>query len=158
MNKKKYIILSIEDNKADSDLLKRAFSEIPDIEINFFNVGDGKNAINFLYKKEQYKNCPTPDIIILDLNLPYLNGKEILKIIKNDKNLKIIPVIMFSTSDAEKDIEETYKLYANSYITKTFEINTLFQKIAVMGEYWLKNNESLHNSAIYLVPEKKENS
>jgi DNA-binding response OmpR family regulator len=157
MKKTKFTILSIEDNLADFHLLQKAFSEVPDIKADLINIADGKTAVDFLYKKGKYKDAKTPDIIILDLNLPSLNGKEILKIVKNDKNLKVIPVIMFSTSDAERDIEESYKLYASSYITKTFDINKLFQKIATMAEYWLKTNEFTRNSAFCFVKNKKEN-
>lgn len=139
--KKRFTVLSIEDNKPDFVLLKNALERIPDISLDIINIDNGEDALNFLYKKEEFKSAPTPNIIILDINLPSIDGKEILKAIKNDKNYKSIPVIIFSTSDYYADVEEMYKLHANSYITKTFDIKELFHKINMIGEYWLKSNE-----------------
>lgn len=138
---KRFLILSIEDNEADFVLLKKALERIPDISLDIININNGKDALNFLYKKDKFKSAPTPNIIILDINLPNINGKEILKTIKTDENYKSIPVIIFSTSDCYSDIEETYKLHANSYITKTFDIQEFYKKITDIGNYWLKSNE-----------------
>ncbi len=151
MQRQQFTVLSIEDNEPDFVLIKKALDRVPDISIDLINIQNGKHAIDFLYKKGDYSKSPTPDIIILDINLPNIDGYEILKIIKNDDNLKIIPVIMFSTSDSEKDIKESYRLYANSYIVKTFEINDLFGKIAMMAEYWLKTSELPSSSNFYIV-------
>ncbi len=141
MDNKKFTILSIEDNKPDFILLEKALNKIQDISLDIINIDNGKNALDFLYKKGEYQSAPTPNIIILDINLPVINGKEILKTIKNDDCYKVIPVIVFSTSDYYSDIEEAYRLYANSYITKTFDIHELYKKITDIGEYWLKSNE-----------------
>ena len=138
---KRFTVLSIEDNQADFDLLKKALEDIPDISLDIININNGQQAMDFLYKKKRFKSAPTPNIIILDINLPSIDGIEILKSIKANENYKSIPVIIFSTSDYYVDIEETYKLHANSYITKTFDINELYQKITMIGEYWLKTNE-----------------
>ena len=138
---KRFTILSIEDNEADFALLKKALETIPDLSLDIINIKNGNSAIDFLYKINDFESAPTPNIIILDINLPNIDGKEILKIIKKDEKYKSIPVIIFSTSDYYVDIEETYKLHANSYITKTFDINELYHKITMIGEYWLKLNE-----------------
>jgi chemotaxis family two-component system response regulator Rcp1 len=138
---KRFTVLSIEDNKPDFVLLKDALERIPDISLDIVNIDNGEDALNFLYKKEEFQSAPTPNIIILDINLPNIDGKEILKAIKNDNNYKSIPVIIFSTSDYYTDVEEMYKLHANSYITKTFDVKELYHKIKMIGEYWLKSNE-----------------
>lgn len=157
MKKKHFTILSIEDNEADFALLKKALEKIPNISLNIINIKNGESALNFIYKKEDYKLSPTPDIIILDINLPTINGKEILKKLKQDENYKVIPIIMFSTSDYFSDIEECYKLYANSYITKTFNIKELFKKIANMGEYWLTSNELPYVNNFCFIDKKLKN-
>jgi len=143
---KRFTVLSIEDNEADFVLLKKALETIPDLSLDIVNISNGNTAMDFLYKRDDFKSAPTPNIIILDINLPSVNGKEILKTIKTDENYKSIPVIIFSTSDYYVDIEETYQLHANSYITKTFDINELYKKITMIGEYWLKSNELPDNN------------
>jgi len=141
MRNKLFTVVSIEDNEPDFELLKKALEAVSDINIDLINIKNGNNAIDFLYKKNKYASAPTPNVIILDINLPQINGHEILRSIKKDPYLKVIPVIIFSTSDSEKDIKESYSLYANSYITKTFNIKELFKKIAIMADYWLKTSE-----------------
>ena len=138
---KRFTVLSIEDNEADFELIKQALNKIPNLSLNILNLTNGGDALNFLYKKDKFESAPTPNIILLDINLPGLSGKEILKAIKNDENYKAIPVIIFSTSEDYSDIEETYKLHANSYVTKTFDINELYEKVNMIGEYWLKSNK-----------------
>ena len=149
-----FTILSIEDNRPDFELLKTALEKIEGLFLNIINVSNGKKAIDFIYKKEDYKNAPTPDLIILDINLPFMDGKEVLKCLKKDEEYRMIPVIIFSNSESSSDIEETYKLYANSYITKTFNVLEVFKKIAIVGEYWLKTSEI--PSINYFIKKNKE--
>lgn len=141
MKIKHFTIMSIEDNEPDFVLLEKAFKAVPNLSIDLINIQNGKDSLDFLYKKNGYESAPTPNLIILDINLPKINGHEILQSIKNDEKLKMTPVIVFSTSDSEKDIEESYALYANSYITKTFNVKELFEKIAILADYWLKTTE-----------------
>ena len=136
----KFTVLSIEDNEADFVLIKKALKRIPGLLLDVININNGEDALNFIYRKGHYKSAPRPNIILLDINLPKLSGKEILKIVKADNNYKTIPIIIFSTSDYYLDIEETYELHANSYVTKTFDINNLYKKINIIGNYWLKSN------------------
>ena len=143
---RKFTVLSIEDNEADFVLIKKALKRIPGLLLDVININNGEDALNFIYKKGEYSSAPNPHIILLDINLPNMDGKEILKILKNDKNHKKIPVIIFSTSDYYLDIEETYQLHANSYVTKTFDINRLYKKINEIGEYWLKSNRLPDNN------------
>lgn len=135
---KQFTILSIEDNKADFQLLKQNLLSISEVDLTIMNIDNGDKAMDFIFKMNGYQSAKTPDLIILDINLPSIDGTEILKKIKEHKIYRIIPIIVFSTSDAEEDIIKSYNLYANSYITKSFEIGDIFKKIAVMGEYWLK--------------------
>ena len=146
---KKFTILSIEDSKEDFDLIEQALEKIPNIDLDIIHISNGKDALDFLYKKYGFEDSPTPNIIILDMNLPSINGKEILKNIKNNDKYKMIPVIIFTTSEDKSEIEETYKLHANSYVTKTFDINELYNKIKLIGEYWLKINELPNNNNFF---------
>jgi len=141
MTKKTFEILSIEDNEPDFSLLEKALTEIPDISINLTNISNGQSAIDYIFKRNIYKNSKTPHLIILDINLPKMNGHEILRKIKRSKKYKIIPVIMFSSSMIEDDIRKSYEEYANSYIAKSFDVKSLFEKIKKIGEYWLTTSE-----------------
>jgi len=141
MTKKTFEILSIEDNEPDFSLLKKALTEIPDIFINLTNIANGQSALDYIFKRNIYKNSKTPHLIILDINLPKMNGHEILRKIKRSKKYKIIPVIMFSSSMIEDDIRKSYEEYANSYIAKSFDVKSLFEKIKKIGEYWLTTSE-----------------
>jgi len=153
---KKFTVLSIEDNEADFTLLERSLNKIPDISLDIINISNGKDALNFLYKQGDFQYAPTPHIIILDINLPSINGKEILEAIKKDEKYKVIPVIIFSTSDYFTDIQEAYRLHANSYITKTFDVSELHKKIKFIGEYWLKNNELPDTNNLYFINREEE--
>ena len=141
MTKKTFEILSIEDNEPDFSLLKKALTEIPDIFINLTNIANGHSDLDYIFKRNIYKNSKTPHLIILDINLPKMNGHEILKKIKRSKIYKTIPVIMFSSSTMEEDIRKSYEEYANSYIAKSFDVKSLFEKIKKIGEYWLTTSE-----------------
>lgn len=151
MHEQIFTVLSVEDNQPDFALLEKALNAIPDLSLNIINIANGQYALDFIYKKGNYSSAPTPDIIILDINLPLINGQEILKTLKNSEEYRTIPVIMFSTSDSEKDIMEAYHLYANSYITKTFDVKELFRKISSLGEYWLKTNKPPKTNNFYFV-------
>jgi len=156
MENKQFTVLSIEDNKPDFILLEKALHNIPNISLNIININNGQNALNFIYKKGEYKSSPTPDIIILDINLPSISGKEILKILKNDENYKMIPIIIYSTSDYYHDIEESYKLHANSYIVKACDTNELFHNISEMGKYWLTISEIPNIDNSYFIYKKPD--
>lgn len=143
MTKKIFTILSVEDNLPDFVLLKKALDAIQDLSFNIINISNGQAALDFIYKNGEYQAAPTPDLIILDINLPSISGQEILETLKKDDKYKVIPIVIFSTSDSPKDIIEAYRACANSYITKTANVKKLFKKIATLGEYWLDTNESL---------------
>ena len=135
---RKFKILIIEDNLADFVLLEKALNLIEGVCIEIRYVQDGQEGINYVFKEGKYAGEATPDLIILDLNLPIKSGFEVLKKIKKDDIYKIIPIIIYSTSESSIDIISSYSLYANSYIAKTFDIKELFEKIKHFGNYWVK--------------------
>jgi chemotaxis family two-component system response regulator Rcp1 len=130
-------ILLIEDNPGDILLTKEAFNEC-EISHNIFTVKDGIEAIKFLNKEGTYKDVARPDLILLDLNLPKKDGREVLTEIKRDKELKGIPVIILSTSKNEIDIQKTYELRANCYISKPVELDSFFKIISELNHFWFK--------------------
>jgi CheY-like chemotaxis protein len=131
---KKYTILVVEDGIPDQIILSKAFKENKNIKTELIYADNGEMAFDILSEI-------IPDLIILDLNLPLMSGHEILKIIKNDKNLCHIPVLIFSTSNRSYDINLAYGLHANSYLVKSPEIKDMFEKIRMLAEYWLKIGE-----------------
>src|SRR4051794_34766018 len=110
-------ILLVEDNEGDILLTMKALQEA-EVYNGIDVVKDGEKAVQFLKKEGSYVDAKTPGLILLDINLPKLNGKEVLQIIKNDDQLKHIPVIMLTTSNSENDILESYNRHANCYLTK----------------------------------------
>lgn len=99
-------------------------------------VKDGIAAMEFLYKKGQYKNAPRPDLVLLDLNLPRKDGREVLVEIKEDENLKSIPVIILTTSSAPEDISETHN-YANCFITKPANLDHFIKVLKSLEDFWI---------------------
>jgi two-component system response regulator len=128
-------ILLVEDNPGDVQLTREALTETK-ILTNLFTVENGVEAIDFLYKKGLYGSVPRPDIIILDLNLPLKDGREVLEIIKKDDSLKRIPVVILTSSKAEEDIVRTYNLHANCYITKPLDFEQFIQIVKNIEQFW----------------------
>lgn len=126
-------MLLVEDNPADIRLIREVLKETNN---ELFVVKDGVEAINFLNHESNYSNTPRPDIIILDLNLPRKDGREVLKEIKKNDNLKSIPVIVLTTSNSEDDIIKTYKNYANCYITKPVDFDQFLKVIESIESFW----------------------
>jgi CheY-like chemotaxis protein len=129
-------ILLVEDNPGDIRLTKEVLKE-GKIRNNLSVVTDGEEALLFLKKTGQYKDDFTPDIILLDLNLPKKDGREVLSQIKDDPILKLIPVIVLTTSDAEQDIMNVYAHHANCYITKPVDFNQFINVIRSIENFWL---------------------
>lgn len=128
-------ILVVEDNLGDARLIKEVLNEHK-IYNSLFIVNDGVEAMNFLLKKGKYKDSPKPDLIILDLNLPKKDGREVLSDIKADENLKRIPVVIMTISQAEADILKSYNLHANCYVTKPIDLNQFIKVIKSIEEFW----------------------
>ena len=130
-------ILLIEDNPGDVRLTQEAFKE-GKVSTNLDIVMDGVEAIKFLRKQEKYANCATPDLILLDLNLPKRDGREVLKEVKADEMLKRIPIVILTTSNAEQDIIKSYNLHVNCYINKPVDYDKFFDIIQKIQDFWLK--------------------
>lgn len=129
-------ILLVEDNEGDIILTLEAFNE-GHIKNNVSVARDGQEALNFLYRRGRFENVETPDLVLLDINLPKINGKEVLHTIKADPQLKTLPVIMLTTSSSEKDIAESYKNFANCYITKPVDLNDFMEVIKSIETFWI---------------------
>ena len=129
-------ILLIEDSPSDADLAREALGQ-GKILNNLHFVEDGVEAMKFLRRKEPYLRVPRPDLILLDLNLPKKTGVEVLTEIKSDQSLKLIPVVILSTSAAQEDIIQSYSLHANCYITKPVDFVQFTKVIRLIEEFWL---------------------
>lgn len=129
-------ILLVEDNPADVRLTTEALKE-EKIYNNLHVATDGVEAIAFLRREGKYAKAVRPDLILLDLNLPKKDGREVLKEIKNDDSLKIIPVVVLTVSRSEEDILRSYNLNANCYITKPVDLDQFMKVIRTIQEFWL---------------------
>jgi CheY-like chemotaxis protein len=129
-------ILLVEDNPADVRLTREALREAKVLN-SLHVVEDGVEALDFLRKRGRHANSPTPDLILLDLNLPKKDGREVLAEIKQDENWKCIPVVVLTTSSAEEDIVRSYNLHANAYVTKPVDLKRFLEVIRVLEEFWL---------------------
>ena len=129
-------VLLVEDNPGDVRLTQEAFKE-GKIRNGLRVVMDGVEAMAFLRREGEYADAPRPDIILLDLNLPKKDGREVLAEIKADDELKSIPVIILTTSDAEEDIIRTYNHHANCYITKPIDLEQLINVVRSIEDFWL---------------------
>jgi CheY-like chemotaxis protein len=129
-------ILLVEDNPGDARLASEA---LKDSKMNneLFMVDDGEKAMSFLRKQGKYKDVPRPDLILLDLNLPKKDGREVLEEIKQDEDLKRIPVVILTISKSEEDIVKSYNLHANCYITKPIDLNQFMKVVKSIDDFWL---------------------
>ncbi|WP_373529325.1 response regulator [Nostoc sp.] len=128
-------VLLVEDNPGDAQLTRIALEDSK-ISVHLNVVEDGVEAIEFLRKQEKYAQAAHPDIILLDLNLPRKDGREVLAEIKGDENLKRIPVVILTTSQAEEDILEAYNLSANCYITKPVDFDQFVKIVKSIENFW----------------------
>lgn len=129
-------ILMVEDNPGDADLAREALDGSK-INNRLHVVNDGEKAMAFLRREGQYLDMPRPELILLDLNLPRKDGREVLAEIKSDLNLKSIPVVILTTSRAEEDVMKSYNLHANCYITKPIDLNQFLHVVRSIEEFWL---------------------
>jgi chemotaxis family two-component system response regulator Rcp1 len=129
-------ILLVEDNMGDIDLTKEALDESK-LKNKLEIVQDGEAAMQFLYKQGKYADATTPDLILLDLNLPKKDGREVLAEIKAHPALRRIPVVVLTTSEAEEDILKVYDNYANCYIKKPVDFNKFVEVVKKIEDFWL---------------------
>jgi CheY-like chemotaxis protein len=128
-------ILLVEDSPADVLIAREALAEAK--LFNTIHVAeDGVEALDFLYKRGKFASVPRPDLILLDLNLPRKNGREVLAEIKADENLKSIPVVVLTTSSAEEDILKSYNLHANCYVVKPVEFDSFVKAVQSIQQFW----------------------
>ncbi|MEW6087820.1 MAG: response regulator [bacterium] len=129
-------ILLVEDNPADVRLTIETLKE-EKICNNVHVVSDGEEALDFLHRRGKYSNAVRPDLILLDLNLPRIDGREVLREIKESDKLKMIPVVVLTVSKAEEDIIKSYKLHANCYITKPIDLAQFVKVAKAVQDFWL---------------------
>jgi len=129
-------ILLVEDSLGDARLTMEALKENKFLN-SLHHVTDGVEAMAFLYKQGQYSEVPRPDLILLDLNMPKMDGREVLQKIKQDEQLKRIPVVVLTTSQADEDILKSYDLNANCYISKPVDLDQFMEVIKSIKSFWL---------------------
>ncbi len=129
-------ILLVEDNPADVELTREALASAK-VGTRLHVVDDGAEAIDFLFRRGRFPDAPQPDIILLDLNLPTKDGRQVLSEIKADADLAQIPIVVLTTSQADEDILRAYQLHANCYITKPIDFNQFLHIVAAIEEFWL---------------------
>ena len=128
-------VLLVEDNPADFRLTQEALKEAK-IRNTLHSATDGVEALDFLYARGDHAGAPRPDLVILDLNLPKMDGREVLKAIKTDAELRRIPVVVLTTSAAEEDILRSYDDYANCYITKPVQMDDFVEIVKAIDDFW----------------------
>ncbi|MDP3534355.1 MAG: response regulator [Halomonas sp.] len=136
MTRAPFKVLLVEDEPADVHLTKMAFNE-GKVLVDVHDVGDGIEALAFLKQEAPYQNAPKPDLILLDLNMPRMDGKTFLKKFKTLETLRQIPVVVLTTSEAESDIIDSYDLGASGFIVKPVDIDQFINAIQALEEYWL---------------------
>ncbi|MBN1273303.1 MAG: response regulator [Candidatus Aminicenantes bacterium] len=129
-------ILLVEDNPGDVRLMMEALKDCK-VQNHIHVVEDGAEALDFIFRKKAYKDAPRPDLILLDLNLPKKDGREVLAEIKKNDSLKRIPVVILTASNAEKDILKAYDLNANCYITKPVDLDQFINVVKSIENFWL---------------------
>lgn len=131
-------ILLVEDNPADVRLTREVLED--DNGATHLNVvGDGEEAMAYLRRQGAYQDSPRPNLVLLDLNLPKKDGREVLEELKADLDLRRIPVVVLTTSAAESDISRSYELHANCFITKPLDLDEFFEVVSSIKDFWLAN-------------------
>jgi two-component system, chemotaxis family, response regulator Rcp1 len=128
-------ILLVEDNPGDARLAAEALKENK-VWNNLHHVKDGVEAMDFLFRRGEYADVPVPDLILLDLNLPRKDGREVLEDIKEDEALRFIPVVVLTTSSAERDLVKTYNLHANAYVIKPIDLDQFIEVVRAIENFW----------------------
>ena len=129
-------ILLVEDNAGDVRLTQEVLKGSK-VHNNLMVANNGQEALNCLHKVGKYQGVPRPDLILLDLNLPVMDGREVLEKIKDDTDFKRIPVVILTTSKAEEDIIKTYNLHANCYVTKPVDLEQFVKVVKSLEDFWL---------------------
>jgi two-component system, chemotaxis family, response regulator Rcp1 len=130
-------ILLVEDNPADVRLTEEALKEAANALTRLHVASDGAEALDFLHRRGEYANAPRPDLMLLDLNLPRIDGRQVLAEVKADPDLRRIPVVVLTTSPSEDDILHAYDQHVNSYIRKPVDLDQFFDVLKAIDDYWL---------------------
>jgi two-component system, chemotaxis family, response regulator Rcp1 len=130
-------ILLVEDNPADVRLTEEALKEAANALTRLHVASDGAEALDFLHRREPFAGAPRPDLVLLDLNLPRVDGRQVLAHVKGDPDLKRIPVVVLTTSPSEDDILHAYDQHVNSYIRKPVDLDQFFDVLKAIDDYWL---------------------
>ncbi|ALU97468.1 response regulator [Streptomyces rubiginosohelvolus] len=129
-------VLLVEDDPGDELMTREAFEDNK-IRNTLHVVRDGQEALDFLYRRGEYAEAPRPDLVLLDLNLPKYDGRQVLEQIKGDPELALIPVVVLTTSSAEEDILRSYKLHANAYVTKPVDLDQFIAAVRQIDEFFV---------------------
>ncbi|OBI95157.1 response regulator [Mycobacterium asiaticum] len=130
-------ILLVEDDPGDELITREAFEQNK-LKNRLHVARDGEEGLNYLYRRGSYEHAPRPDLILLDLNLPKYDGRQLLEKIKSDPDLSRIPVVVLTTSSAEEDILRSYKLHANAYVTKPVDLDQFITAVRQIDEFFLQ--------------------
>jgi CheY-like chemotaxis protein len=130
-------VLLVEDDPGDVLMTREAFEDNK-VANRLSVVQDGVSALEFLRKEGQYADAPTPDLVLLDLNLPRMDGREVLEALKSDATLRSIPVVVLTTSEAEDDVVRSYALHANAYVTKPVDFDRFIEVVRQIDEFFLE--------------------
>ncbi|MEV3929943.1 MULTISPECIES: response regulator [unclassified Streptomyces] len=129
-------VLLVEDDPGDELMTREAFEDNK-IRNTLHVVRDGQEALDFLYRQGEYADAPRPDLVLLDLNLPRYDGRQVLEQIKTDPELALIPVVVLTTSSAEEDILRSYKLHANAYVTKPVDLEQFIGAVRQIDDFFV---------------------
>lgn len=129
-------VLLVEDSPGDIRLTREAFREL-NSTVRLHVANDGVEAMAFLRRQGEHQQAPRPDLILLDLNLPKMDGREVLVLIKTDESLKVIPTVILTTSDSEVDILKSYRLQANCYLSKPVQLEAFESLVKSINDFWL---------------------
>lgn len=130
-------VLLVEDNPGDTRLVAEAFEEVP-IDASLHSVPDGEAMLDFLYRRDGHESAPTPDLILLDLNLPSTNGADLLARIRDDPDLGNLPVVILTSSADRDDIATCYRNNANAYLTKPTDHDEIVSLVASLEDFWFE--------------------
>jgi two-component system, chemotaxis family, response regulator Rcp1 len=128
-------ILLVEDNAGDARLAQEALKENK-VHNNIYHVKDGVEAMTFLRREGPYADAPVPDLVLLDLNMPRKDGREVLAEVKDDPALRLIPIVVLTTSAAERDLIESYGLHANAYVVKPLDLERFVEVVQAIENFW----------------------
>jgi chemotaxis family two-component system response regulator Rcp1 len=138
-------VLLVEDSPGDVRLTEEALRDANKL-IHLHVAADGAEAMAFLWREGPHASAPRPDLILLDLNLPKMDGREVLALIKDDEHLRTIPTIILTTSGAEADITKSYELHANCYLTKPVQLDAFDAVVKSINDFWLTKVKLPHQS------------